>query len=63
MECVPHALKKCGEKMSFLAFLWAKPAFSAQTQVETLPVNTTFLIHNFSFRTGVVQEEGDSRSF
>ncbi|AES88506.1 hypothetical protein MTR_4g057010 [Medicago truncatula] len=36
-------------------------AFSP-SQVETFPINTAFHIHNFSFRTGSVQEEGDSRS-
>jgi hypothetical protein len=40
-----------------------KPAFLAQNQVKTLQINTPFLIHNISFRTGAVQEEGDSRSF
>jgi len=38
-------------------------ALLAQVQVEIFPVNTALLIHNFSFRTGSVQEEGDSRSF
>jgi len=36
-------------------------AFSP-SQVETFPINTAFLIHNFSFRTGAVPEEGDFRS-
>jgi len=38
---VPRAFEKCGAKSSFLAFLWVKPALLAQTQVETLTINTT----------------------
>jgi len=44
-------------------FCGKKPGFWAQLQVEILPINTTFLIHNFSFRIGAIQEEGDTRSF
>jgi len=32
------------------------------SQVETFPINTAFFIHNFKFRAGAVQEEGDSMS-
>jgi hypothetical protein len=35
----------------------------AQVQVEIFPINTAFLIHNFSFRTRAFQEEGYFRSF
>jgi hypothetical protein len=34
-----------------------KPDFWVELQVETLLINTAFLVHNFSFRTGAVQEE------
>jgi len=38
------------EITAFCYFLVKKSSFKAQTQVETLPINTTSLIHYFSFR-------------
>lgn len=38
-----------------------KPTFLAQNQVETFSINTSFLIHNFSFKS--VQEEGKHCEF
>jgi len=51
-------LVSCEKCHNFVMFLPFKPAFLTQVQVETFPINTVFSIYNFSFRTGVVQEEG-----
>jgi len=61
--CAPNTEKVWGQKRLFPTFLWVKPALRAQLQVKIFPINTVFLIHNFSFRTEAVQEEGDSKSF
>ena len=55
--CASCTEKVWGENV-FSYFLWVKPGFLAQTQRETLPINTAFLVHNFSFKTGAVQEKG-----
>jgi hypothetical protein len=41
---------RSGSKLLFPLFKWKKPSFSAQTLVETKPMNKTPLVHNFSFR-------------
>ena len=61
-----HGLGGCAwflaKKVTFVTFSTPRACIISPSQVETFPVNTTFLIHNFSFITGEVQEEGDSRS-
>jgi len=53
----------CEKSHIFLTFFPLKARDFSPSQEETFPINTIFVIHNFSFRIGVVQEEGDSRSF
>jgi len=59
------ALRRFKNRLSHCYFSlmrpWKTHTFSP-SQMETFPINTAFLIHNFSLRTGAVQEEGDSRS-
>jgi len=51
------------KKLHFVTFSPLEVHVFSPSQVSTFPINTTFLIHNFLFRTGAVQEEGDFRSF
>jgi len=53
----------CGSRRCFVTFWWWKPGILAQVQVETLPINTTFLIHNFSYRTKRFKRKSSTRSF
>jgi len=46
--------EKCGSKLLYPTLLWEKSSFWAQLQVETLPINTAFINHNFSFINGAV---------
>jgi hypothetical protein len=39
-ENVPRASENAGHKRLFLILFWVKPALLAQTQVETLTINT-----------------------
>jgi hypothetical protein len=66
--CALHMAQASGvwrlAKESYILWLLSplKAREFSPSKVETFPINTAFLIHNFSFRTRAVQEEGDSRS-
>jgi len=57
------AFVPCRLRHYFVTFCAQKPAFLAQNQAETFPINTAFLIHNFSFRTKRFKRKADTRSF
>ena len=50
------------EKVTFVTLSPLKADDFSPGQVKTFPINTAFLIHNFSLRNRAVQGEGDSRS-
>jgi len=52
----------CEKKSLSVTFLPLEAHVFSPSLMENFPINTDFLIHNFSFRIGVVQEEGDSKS-
>jgi len=56
-------LVACEKSYFFVTFSPLNAHIFSPSQVESFPINTSVLIHNFSFTTGAVQEEGDSRSF
>ena len=53
----------CGPRRCFLTLWWRKPGILAQVQVETVPINSAFLIHNFSFRTKWFKRNASTRIF
>jgi len=48
-----------GHKRLFLLLFWVKPALLAQTEVQTLTINTSLPHFEFSLKVVAVQEEGN----